>query len=266
MRVGIVQLDIVWEDRDANFRKVEDYLAEAERKKVDLVVLPEMFAIGFTMNAAPFAEGSDGPTTRFLSQSARRWGVHILGACVFQSDTLPRNAALLYGPTGELLARYDKIHPFTMSKEHENYAAGDRLVVVPALGFNILLSVCYDLRFPELYRAALDLGADLITVIANWPIEREHHWRFLSQSRAVDNLSYVVACNRTGEGGGLTYPGASLAVDPTGEVLVDGGREEGLYTADLTPRTVERARRAFPFLRDRKPELYRQWQLGEGPG
>ncbi len=260
MRVGIVQLDIVWEDRDANFRKVEGFLAEARRKEVDLLVLPEMFAIGFTMNAKPFAEESDGPTTRFLSRSARQYGMHLLGACVFASDGLPRNAALLYGPDGQLLARYDKIHPFTMSKEDENYSAGDELVVVPALGFNILLSVCYDLRFPELYRAALDRGADLITVIANWPIERERHWRFLSQSRAVDNLSYVVACNRTGEGGGLTYPGASMAVDPTGEVLIDGGREEALYTADLTPRTVERARRKFPFLKDRKPELYRQWQ------
>ena len=98
MRVGIVQLDIVWEDRDANFRKVEGFLAEARKKEVDLLVLPEMFALGFTMNAAPFAEESDGPTTQFLSRSAREYGMHLLGACVFKSDGLPRNAAIPKAP------------------------------------------------------------------------------------------------------------------------------------------------------------------------
>lgn len=264
MRVGVVQMDIVWENREANFAKTEGFLTEARDKGADLVVLPEMFALGFTMDGRKFAEDEDGPTTRFLSRCAAEYGCHILGACVYRTgdlaEDLPRNATVLYSPEGKLLARYDKIHPFTMSGEHEHYGAGSEPVVAPALGFNMQLTICYDLRFPEVYRAGLHLGSDLIIVIANWPIERERHWRFLAQARAIDNLSYVVACNRTGEGGGLTYPGASMVVDPTGEALVEGGREEILYTADLDPRTVERARRKFPFLRDRKPDLYRQWR------
>jgi len=267
MRVAIAQMDIAWEDRDANFRKAESMMDDARGEGADLLVLPEMFALGFTMNGAAFAEDEDGPTTRFLSRLAREGGMHVLGSCVFKGRKKPRNAALLYSPDGAVLARYDKIHPFSMSDEDKHYGAGTRPVVVPVLGFNVQLTICYDLRFPELYRAGLERGADLITVVANWPIERELHWRFLARTRAIDNLAYVVACNRTGEGGGLTYPGASMVVDPAGEVLVNGGREEAVYVAELTPRTVERTRRKFPFVRDRRPALYREWfeEAGESP-
>ena len=178
MRVGVVQMDIAWEEKEKNYRKVERFLEKARSEKVDLLVLPEMFALGFTMNSDSFAEDTDGPTTRFLSRCAGKSSMHILGSCVFKGPDKPHNAALLYSPEGELLARYDKVHPFTMGDEDKHYSAGDRPVVVKAAGFRIQLTVCYDLRFPELYRAGLDRGADLITVIANWPIERERHWRF----------------------------------------------------------------------------------------
>jgi len=261
VRVGVVQMDIAWEDREANFRKVEGFLEQARTARVELLVLPEMFALGFTMNGAAFAEEREGPTTRFLARCAREYGLYIAGACVFRGAEKPRNAALLYSPQGELLARYDKVHPFSMSQEDRYYSAGEQVVVTAALGFNIQQTICYDLRFPELFRAGIERGADLMLVIANWPIEREHHWRFLARARAIDNLSYVVACNRTGEGGGLVYPGASMVVAPDGTVLVNGGREETLYVADLDPAMIGATRRRFPFLRDRKRELYRKWNV-----
>ena len=263
MRIGIAQMDIRWEDRRANFERVERFAAEAVERGVDLLVLPEMFGLGFTMDGARFAEDDGGPTTRFLARTARTTGMHILGACVFEGREKPRNAALLVSPRGEILARYDKVHPFSMSGEHLHYEAGTEPVVAEALGFGIQLSICYDLRFPEIYLAGIDRGATLIAVIASWPATREAHWRLLARARAIDGLAYVAACNRTGKGGGLVYPGASMVVDPEGEVLVNGGREEALYTADLDPRKVEAARRKFPFLRDRRPELYRSWL--EGP-
>jgi omega-amidase len=260
MRVGIAQMDIAWENPEANYACVEGFVDQAAKRNVDLLVLPEMFALGFTMNGARFAEEEDGPTATFLARCARAGGMHLIGGCVMKGEKKPRNAALLFSPEGELLARYDKIHPFTMSDEQKHYGAGWKPVVVPALGFRIQLTVCYDMRFPELYRAGIEDGADLIAVIANWPVAREGHWRVLARARAVDNLSYVVACNRTGAGGGLSYPGASMIVAPTGEVLAGGRSEETLYTADIEADVVADARRDFPFLRDRRPALYREWE------
>ncbi len=259
MKAAFAQFDIVWEDREGNFRKVDRFLEEGRDLGVDLLVLPELFALGFTMNAGKFVEDESGPTVSYLSRAARSFGIHIIGGSILHGPGRPRNVALLHGPDGSLLGRYDKIHPFSFGDEDKHYDPGDSPLVIEALGFNVLITICYDLRFPELYRAGLDRGADLIVVIANWPIEREAHWRFLAQGRAIDNLSYLVACNRTGIGGGLTYPGASLIVDPTGTVLADGAGEETLCVADLNPRMVEKTRRKFPFLRDRKRDLYRKW-------
>ncbi len=259
MRVGIAQMNIAWEDPEANYSVVETFVSRACKRKVDLLVLPEMFALGFTMEGAAFAEEEEGPTAAFLARCAREGRMHLLGGCVLKGDGKPRNAALLFSPEGELLARYDKIHPFTMSAEQKYYGAGRKPVVVPALGFRIQLSVCYDMRFPELYRAGIEDGANLIAVIANWPVARESHWRILARARAVDNLSYVIACNRTGEGGDLSYPGASMIIAPTGEILAGGGNEETIYVADVDPEVVAEARRNFPFLRDRRPALYREW-------
>lgn len=263
MRVGIAQYDIAWEDREANFLKVDRFLEEGRDRGVELMVLPELFALGFTMSSRKFSEDADGPTSRFLSRSARSFGMHIIGGCVLHGPDKPRNTALLFTPDGNLLARYDKIHPFSFGDEDLHYDPGDRPVVTGALGFGIHMTICYDLRFPELFRAGLDRGSDLIVVIANWPIERERHWRFLARTRAIDNLSFLVACNRTGSGGGLTYPGASLIVDPTGDVLADGAGEEKLCVADLDPALIDKTRRKFPFLRDRKHDLYRKWNEEE---
>jgi predicted amidohydrolase len=257
VRIGIGQLDTVWLNKEANFAKAERLVTAASEQGCRLVLLPEMFATGFVMELARLGEPPDGPTVRFLCDLARRHELTVVGTWVESHGDKGLNMAGIFAPEGELVLRYAKIHPFRYLGEHRFYDSGDSLSVAPAAGFRLCPLICYDLRFPELFRCALEAGATLFAVLANWPDTRIAHWRKLLVARAIENQCYVVGVNRTGAGGGLHFPGASLVVDPMGEIVLDAGEREGLFTCEISPRRVAQVRRDFPFLDDRRPELYR---------
>lgn len=253
VRVAALQTDIVWEDRDANFVRLRPWIAAAAAAGARLVVLPEMFACGFSMDSQRVAEPPDGPTVSFLAEESRRHGVWLAGSLPERDDTdrLPANTLVVVDPTGAVRARYHKIHPFTHAGEHEAYRAGNDRVTVEVEGLRVTLFVCYDLRFADdAWECAAE--TDAYVWVANWPEPRRRHWRVLLEARAIENQAWVVGVNRVGRDPGLRYAGDSRVVSPSGEVVAAAAEGETMLLADLDAAEVERVRRALPFLRDRE--------------
>jgi predicted amidohydrolase len=266
VRLAALQTDIVWEDPEANFARLEPWLRAAVEAGAQVVVLPEMFACGFSMNARAIQEPPDGPTTRYLRGRASEYGVWIAGslpelpneeADLPKRKRRPYNTLVLAGPGGEI-HRYRKIRPFSYAGEDRHYGAGTETVTVElpsGSGDELLrtsLFICYDLRFADLFWDAAP-ETDLYLVVANWPVTRRHHWTALLAARAIENQAYVVGVNRVGTGGGLEYAGDSRIVDPMGEVLAAASGGETMLLADLHPARVQQVRKELPFLPDRQP-------------
>jgi predicted amidohydrolase len=252
LRVAAVQHDIAWEQPTATYEWLAPRIATAAAAGARLVVLTEMFATGFSMAADRIAEEEDGPTSAFLVDQARRHGVFVCGSVPERrgDGDKPANVFVLAGPDGAT-RRYRKIHPFSYAGEHEHYAAGDIVVTWDIDGVRVTPFVCYDLRFAdEFWQAAPD--TDCYVVVANWPAARRTHWQTLLRARAIENQAYVVGVNRVGEAGRLAYAGDSAIVDPMGEVIVSAAAIETTLYADVDPAVVERTRREFPFIADRR--------------
>ena len=250
MKVALVQHDIVWEDREATLGHVAPLVAEGFAAGASLVVLPEMFAVGFSMAPERVAEEEGGPTSEWLSAQAEQHGAWICGSVPERvGGGRPRNVLVLAGPGGEV-HRYAKVHPFSYSGEHEHYDAGADLVTVDVGDSRTSLFVCYDLRFADEFWG-LAASTDLYVVVANWPAVRAHHWRSLLVARAIENQAWVLGCNRVGEGGGVAYAGGSLVVDPFGEVT-EAGDAETVLVVDADPARVAEVRDRYPFLADRR--------------
>jgi predicted amidohydrolase len=250
MRVAALQTDIVWEDPAANFAAVAPQIARAAAAGARLVVLPEMFACGFSMNAARIAEADDGATASFLCDQARAHGVWVAGSFPRRGAPRPTNTLLLAGPGGER-HRYAKIHPFTFAGEHEHYAPGSEFVSVTVEGVRVTLFVCYDLRFADEFWNTAS-ATDLYLVVANWPEKRREHWRTLLRARAIENQAYVLGVNRIGEGSGLRYAGDSAIIDPWGAVLSEASKDPTTLLAEVDAARVADARAKFPVLGDRR--------------
>ena len=248
------QLDLAWEDREENFRRVETLLGSITVPANSLIVLPEMFPCGFTMDVEKVREGDPSPTEAFVTGLARQHSSWVMAGVVRKGEKLPgRNDAIAVDPDGSLQARYSKIQPFTPGGEAERYEAGDEVVVFPCNGFVTCPFICYDLRFPEIFRLGVQKGAELFIDMANWPAVRVDHWITLLRARAIENQAYVVGINRCGEDPNITYPGRSIVVDPHGEILADAGTEEGLLEVDIDHGVVVQWRKKFPALNDLRP-------------
>jgi predicted amidohydrolase len=252
IKVAAIQHDIAWESRDETLAALAPAVAAAAADGARLVVLTEMFAVGFSMAPERVAEPEDGPTEAWLRAQAALLDVWIAGSIpqVVEGHR-PRNVLVLAAPDGSV-HRYAKVHPFTYSGEHEHYDAGTELVTVDVEGVRVSLFVCYDLRFADEFWA-LAPATDCYVVVANWPAKRRAHWRALLVARAIENQAYVVGCNRVGDGDGIAYAGDSAIVDPLGEVLVSASSVVTTLTADVDPAVVSEVRARFPFLQDRRP-------------
>jgi len=252
--VAALQHDIVWEDPAANFARLAPRIEGAAADGARLVVLSEMYATGFSMDADRIAEPDDGPSCEFLVEQAARHHVWVGGSVpsVAPGATRPSNCFVLAAPDG-VVHRYRKIHPFSYGGEHEVYDAGTQHVVVDVDGLRVALFVCYDLRFAdEFWDLALDV--DCYLVPANWPASRREHWRTLLRARAIENQAYVVGVNRVGSGGGLDYSGDSMIVGPFGEILEEATQPvEVTLRAELDSAVVVATRERYPFLADRRP-------------
>ncbi|MCA9706999.1 MAG: carbon-nitrogen family hydrolase [Myxococcales bacterium] len=252
MKIAGLQLDIAWESPADNYARVRPWIAAAKAAGARILLLPEMYATGFSMRADAIAEPEDGPSTAFLVDQARAHDLWLGGsvAVLPPGETRPFNTFVLAGPGGQL-HRYRKIHPFTFAKEHEHYGAGQQRVTVEVEGLRCTLFVCYDLRFAdELWATAAD--TDCYLIVANWPERRRHHWTALLLARAIENQAYVVGINRVGQGGGLAYSGDSRIIDPWGEVLSAAAGAETMLLAEVDPAVVADARQRFPVLQDRR--------------
>ena len=252
MKIAAIQSDIVWEQPAANFTALRPQIAAAAAAGARLVVLPEMYACGFSMDTSRICEPPGGPSTQFLVEQARAHGAWICGSLPERAPgrERPHNTLVLSSPAGEL-TRYRKIHPFTFAREHEHYDAGDRFVTVEIEGLRCTLFVCYDLRFADEFWATAT-RTDAYIVVANWPKKRRLHWSTLARARAIENQAYVVAVNRVGVGGGLEYSGDSVVHDPWGETLVSAAGQPTTLLAELDPAVVADARAKFPVLADRR--------------
>ena len=253
MRVACCQLDIAWEDKPVNRARVERLVRDAKLPRGTVLLLPEMFATGFSMNARAIAEPPDGETARFVARLAREHGLHVIAGVVLRDDGgggQPRNEALAFDPAGTLVCRYAKVHRFSYANEHRHYAAGSAPTSFEVDGVPVQPTVCYDLRFPELFRTPATRGAALIGVIANWPAARDEHWTALLKARAIENQAFVAGVNRCGRDPNVAYSGRSQIVGPWGDVLADAGGDERIIHADLDLDRLRDYRRKFPALDD----------------
>ncbi len=250
-----LQLDTAWEDKGANHANLAAHLSEARPEAGTLVVLPEMWATGFSLDVHAVTETPGGETWAFMAEQARLYGITLLGGIVTTGpDGLGRNEAVAFGPDGLGAARYTKMHPFSFGLETTRYGRGGEVLTFQWQGVTVAPFVCYDLRFPEVFRHAARQGAELFCVIANWPAIREDHWMTLLKARAIENQAYVVGVNRCGHDPSLSYGGRSLIFGPHGELLADGGTGEGIIRARLDLDALRQYRREFPALNDIHPD------------
>lgn len=247
----LVQFSPVWEDRAANHARVQEMLAKAAPAPGGLIILPETFSTGFSLNTAITAEPEKGPTEQFLAEIARQHQCAVLGGLVTQTaDGRGMNQSLTVAPDGQILARYTKNRPFSLIGEDRAHAAGRSVGIFEWQGLKIAPLICYDLRFPELARAAVREGAEVLLYIAAWPIKRVQHWITLLQARAIENLAFVIGVNRCGTDPDFTYPGRSLVVDPHGIILADAADREQVLSVPIDIEVARAWRREFPALRD----------------
>ena len=252
MRFAVVQHDIVWEDRTANFARLAPLVARAAGAGAEFVLLSETFSTGFSMTPG-MGEPEGGPSAQFLQERAAEHGVWVAGSCpeVAPDGDLPYNSFVLAGPDGTV-HRYRKLHPFTHAGEHERFKAGEKPVTVEIGGVRVTPFVCYDLRFADVFWSAA-LDTDVYLVTANWPAARRLHWQTLLQARAIENQAYVVGCNRVGTAGdGTEHTGDSRIVSPMGELLATAAGVETVLVADVDPAEVAATRQRLQFIADRR--------------
>jgi predicted amidohydrolase len=213
-----------------------------------------MFATGFSMNAATVAEPYGGDTEQVVSALAKEHSIYLVaGAALRGQQGAPRNKALVFDPAGKLVGFYAKMRPFSPGGEHEHYAAGDRTMAFRCIDFTFAPFVCYDLRFPELFRQVAAVHRpELFVVIANWPEKRISHWVRLLQARAVENQAYVLGVNRVGTDPFYSYTGRSLIADFNGEIVAEASQGEGVVSGELDLETLKKYRQGLPFLNDLK--------------
>lgn len=252
MKIAMVQLNIIWEDIKANLANAEIFIKKAALEKCDVVVFPEMFNTGFSMKVSAIGEYEDGDTGLFLSRLAKSYGINLIAGFAVRraGEDKGRNTAVVYDREGEVLTSYTKLYPFTFANEDLYYTSGTDTVIFNVDGVPCSIFICYDLRFPEVFRKVAP-ETRIIFVLANWPSERKGHWETLLKARAIENQCFIIGVNRTGkDGNGDCYPGASHVFGPLGADLCCGGEDEELLICEVNPEEVSEVRSKYPFLND----------------
>ena len=247
LRIIGIEAPIVWENPAENRKDFEARIREIDVSGVDIIVLPENFTSGFTMNTDCIDSWSDSVTLNWLKEISSEFDIAIFGSVAFKMpDGAARNRGLFVMPSGEV-EFYDKKHLFTLGGEDQHYVAGESRAVVEFRGWKILLQICYDLRFPVFSKNRPEDLYDAIIYVANWPKPRIHAWRTLLQSRAIENQCYVIGVNRSGKDpSGNIYTGDSLGVDPLGAILSEGP----VVDLHCDRSVLDDFRRKYPFIWD----------------
>lgn len=273
MHAHLVQFDIAWEDPAENFARVDRLLRTVRTNPGDLIVLPEMFDTGFSLRTEVTADNA-GRTLAYLLDLASDTGCVVLGGRTIRPCDCDKasNVATIVAPgaagttaaPARVLAEYAKVHPFSFGREPESFRGGPGVVTFPWAGLRVCPIVCYDLRFPELFRAGLQRNAEVFAVIANWPVARAQHWRALCIARAIENQAFVLGVNRTGQDPHLGYAGGTLAIDPKGRLLGELGAEPGVLSILVDGAELIGWRQEFPAWRDGRVGLV--WPERAAPG
>ncbi|MFZ4101905.1 MAG: amidohydrolase [Sphingobacterium thalpophilum] len=248
LKITTFQAYLFWENIDKNLQNLELRLSSI-REKTDLIVLPEMFSTGFSMNPEAHAEAMDGKTMNWMLQQAKKFNCVITGSIIIKENQKYFNRLIWMRPEGSY-EYYDKRHLFGLGEEDKHYSSGDKKLFVELHGWKICPMICYDLRFPVWLRNK-DEEYDMLLIVANWPERRSLHWRTLIPARAIENQSFVVAVNRVGNDGNEIYhSGDSMCIDPNGNVIYYKPNDEDLHTFSINKEDLITARQSFPFLKD----------------
>ncbi|HTB52761.1 MAG TPA: amidohydrolase [Ferruginibacter sp.] len=252
LTITTIQTNIYWEDKTANLQMLKEKIDAIEEKK-EIIILPEMFSTGFSMQPQLLAETMDGETVTWMKQIAADHTIIVTGSVIIKEGDNYFNRLIWMLPNGQF-GHYDKRHLFAFGKEDEQYTAGNKRLIASVKGWKINLQICYDLRFPVWSRQQPKESTsefDVLVYVANWPEKRNHAWKTLLCARAIENQCYVVGVNRVGEdGNAIYYSGNTLVIDPLGEVLYHMKDLEDVFTIDLEKEKLEKVRTHFPFWKD----------------
>jgi len=251
MKLSFVQYNPIWENKEENQKKLFSILKE-QYTDSDILIFPEMTLTGFSMNSAQLCESSDGETIAFFKKFALIYQTDVFGGYILEENKKFYNSLVHINYFSEVKKTYNKIHPFSYAGESKFYSGGDDPTITHVGDWKIGLSICYDLRFPELYRKYGKEKVHLMIDIANWPVPRIAHWRALLKARAIENQCYMVGVNRVGSDPKANYNGYSSVFDPMGEELLAVENAEGFYSTEISLEKVEQTRNHFPFLQDIK--------------
>lgn len=257
LTISLAQMDIALGQPQVNLAKAQELTAEANRRGSDVVLFPELWPTGYDLeNAEQYATSLDKGLFVELAALARGNAIHICGSLLSLQNGHYHNTAPLFSSAGKCLGHYSKVHLFRLMEEDKYLAAGQSAPVFDLPWGKSAIAICYDLRFPELFRRYALAGAQIVLMPAEWPYPRLEHWRTLLQARAIENQMFIAACNRVGESKGERFFGHSAIYDPWGKVVVEAGDSELLLTASIDMAIVEKVRRTIPVFADRRPELY----------
>ncbi len=254
LTITLIQTKLFWEDKKANLQMLEEKIRSI-KEKMQVVVLPEMFSTGFSMQPELLAEKMDGTTIQWMKKVCSEHKIILTGSIIVEEDGKFFNRLIWMLPNGQY-GIYDKRHLFAFAKEDQHYSAGNKRFIASVNGFKVNLLVCYDLRFPVWARQQFvenaDAEYDILIYVANWPEKRINAWKTLLQARAIENQVYTIGVNRVGDdGNGIHYSGASMVVDPLGEIIYHKENEEDIFTITLEKQTLVEVRNKFPFWKDR---------------
>lgn len=247
-KLSLVQYNPIWEDKSANTEKLKTMLEQISGS--DLIIFPEMTLTGFTMKSREFAEELTGETNLFFSKVAKEKRCAIMYGVIERGKKKNFNTLIHLNNQGKIVKTYRKIHPFSYSSEDIFYGKGKNTIITKVKGIKIGLSICYDLRFPELYRFYAKEKVHLIIDIANWPDTRIEHWRTLLKARAIENQCYVAGVNRVGNDPKLHYNGFTSLFDSMGKEIFAVEDEEKIITTEINKSDVIGVRKKLPFLKD----------------
>lgn len=257
LTISLAQMEFEFGQPDANLERVRAWAAKAAQRGSDLTLFPELWASGYDLeHSQDHAHVLGTGIFAHISALAKEHRMALGGSLLEKKEGNIYNTFYLYGPEGQTLATYRKIHLFRLLDEEQWLNAGGELVIFNAPWGKTGLAVCYDLRFPEIFRAYALHGAKLILLVAEWPEKRIHHWQKLLQVRAIENQYFVAAVNKVGHSQGAKLGGRSAVLDPMGAPVVEGGGEEILLTAEIDLRETEQIRRWMPVFDDRSPAAY----------
>jgi len=242
-----VQPEMVWEDINANLEMLDEFLEQVPLN-TDLIILPETFSTGFTMQAERFAEGADGRAVKWMQNVAKEKQAYVTGSLIINEDDRIYNRLYWISPDG-IEGHYDKRHLFRMGREDEHFVPGESRPVFTISGFRFLPQICYDLRFPVFSRNRGDY--DVIFYVANWPAPRQYVWETLTRARAMENQAYVLGVNRVGvDGPGVDHAGGTCAIGPRGNVIRGLDDKPGILSGAISLEVIREFRNKFPVWKD----------------